>query len=211
MAERLAVFLAGVLLVSNPGVAGPCDRWDLIAETAQGRIYHRCVPGSTVPEAMIETQFAAAPSQLRKLVTDYEHFEEFIPNVVESRVLKVSDGYQWVFHRLHFPGPVADRVYVLRSGETRVRNRDNHYRVSWQLVDGQLAAEDVASARVPDALSGFWEIRPAHDSATTAAQYAVHSDPGGFIPGWLVAKMTDRYLQRVIAAIRERLSQAGRK
>jgi hypothetical protein len=33
----------------------------------------------------------------------------------------------------------------------------------------------------------------------------VHSDPGGIIPDWLVTRMTDRYIQEVIMALRRRL------
>jgi hypothetical protein len=42
---------------------------------------------------------------------------------------------------------------------------------------------------------------PLENGLATEARYAVHSDPGRFIPDWLVVKMTDRYIQQVIAAV----------
>jgi hypothetical protein len=33
--------------------------------------------------------------------------------------------------------------------------------------------------------------------------------PGGFVPDWLAVKMTDRYIQQVIAAVAQRLGQTN--
>ena len=46
------------------------------------------------------------------------------------------------------------------------------------------------------------------NTRSTEAHYAVHSDPGGIVPGWLVTGMTERYIQQVVEAVRHRL-EAG--
>ena len=140
------------------------------------------------------------------MVTDYEIFEEFIPNVVDSRVLEINGERQWVFHHLHFNGPVTDRSYVLESTDSNSRPQEDYYRVEWQLSSRYFPTVDLTTGIRPDAFAGFREIYPAHGQALTKARYAVHSDPGGFIPGWLVASITDRYVQDVVTAIRHRLA-----
>ena len=183
--------------------------WRMITETAQGRLYHRVVEGSSFPEVMIVTRLEAPPSRVRAAVTDYDRFAEFIPNVAESRVLQQEGGRQWVFHRLHFGAPFADRVYVIESSEAASRPRENHYRIEWTLSARRFPALDETGGVNPRALSGFWDLRPlAHGNATEAA-YAVHCDPGGFMPGWLVETMTDRYIQQVIVAVRLRIAKDG--
>lgn len=133
-------------------------------------------------------------------------YEDFIPDVAESRIIRAAGDVQWIFHRLHFAGPVADRVYVMRSvGRT---TGTGAYRVEWALAPEAVPAGEQGIA--PRQFSGFWELRTADDGKTTAARYAVHSDPGGRIPVWLVSRMTDRYVREVVRAVRARLGWVDR-
>jgi polyketide cyclase/dehydrase/lipid transport protein len=194
---------AGINETTLPGHAP----WQVVGDTPQGQISHRLVAGSSLPEAMIVTRFDAPPARVHALVTDYDHFAEFIPDVVESRVLLQEGGTQWVFHHLHLGGPVADRVYVIESSDAASRPQMNYFRVDWKLSARDFPGLEAAAGVSPRSFSGFWELRPLADGFATQASYAVHSDPGGFIPDWLVVRMTDRYLQQVIAAVRRRLAQ----
>jgi ribosome-associated toxin RatA of RatAB toxin-antitoxin module len=207
------------LLLSVPGrpaaaIAGTVTGnghapWRAVGDNLQGQIYHRAVAGSSLPEAMIVTRYAAPPARVHALVTDYGHFAEFIPNVAESRVLLRTGDRQWVFHHLHFAGPVSDRAYVIESTDAASRPRQNYYRVDWKLSNRDFPGIAGNTWINPRAFSGFWDLRPLEDGLATEARYAVHSDPGGHIPDWLVVKMTDRYIQQVIAAVARRLGQTN--
>jgi len=206
----LLLTVPGTLAASSAGKSAETGdaAWQAVGDRP-GKLYHRAVTGSSLPEAMIVARFAAAPARVHALVTDYAHFADFIPNVVESRVLLKSGGSQWVFHRLHFAGPVADRAYVIESTDAASRPQENYYRIDWTLSSRNFPGiEDQAGIR-PLAFSGFWDMRPLQGGLVTEARYAVHSDPGGFIPDWLVVKMTDRYIQQVIAAVAQRLGQTN--
>jgi ribosome-associated toxin RatA of RatAB toxin-antitoxin module len=204
------------LLLSVPAtaIAGTVTQavqapWQVLGDTLQGRLYHRRIEGSSIPEALIETRFDASPARVHALVTDYGHFAEFIPDVAESRVLRRAGDTQWVFHRLHFGGPVTDRVYVIESSDASSRPQLNYYRVDWKLSDRHFPGLEGGAGVRPRSFTGFWELRPSGGGRGTEARYAVHSDPGGLIPDWLVVKMTDRYLQQVVAAVRRRLAETG--
>ena len=181
--------------------------WVSVAVTPAGRIYHRDLDHSPVPMVMIATTFSAKPARVHAVVTDYDRFAEFIPNVLESRVLARHGAHQWVFHHLRFAGPVADRAYVIRSSSGQ-GSAEAGYRVEWRLSRRQFPGVDVSAAIKPRRLSGFWDLRPAADGTATEARYAVHSNPGGLIPAWLVVRMTDRYVQQVIEAVGARLRGA---
>lgn len=183
--------------------------WQAVEDSRQGQIYHRAVAGSSLPEAMIVAHFAAPPARVHALVTDYGHFAEFIPNVAESRVLLQTGGRQWVFHHLHFAGPVADRAYVIESTDIASRPQEHYYRVDWTLSSREFPGIEGNTGIRPRAFYGFWDLRPLENGLATEARYAVRSDPGGFIPDWLVVKMTDRYIQQVIAAVAQRLEQSN--
>jgi ribosome-associated toxin RatA of RatAB toxin-antitoxin module len=199
-----------VLLMRGTGMdravaAADCQRWRQVRDTAEGVVYHRCRPDSPVQEVMIETRFSAAPERLYTLVNDYAAFAGFIPDVAESRVLEAASGVQWVYNRLHFPGPVADRVYVMKSTATGATASRQAWRVEWTLTDRVFPQVDLSGGVRPESFSGYWEIEAADDPELSKARYAVHTEPGGRLPAWLVMRMTDRYVEQVVAAIRDRL------
>ena len=205
-----------VVLVSVPLLPGLAqggldldeDGWQQAETTAAGQIYHREVTGSPIPWVMIVASFKSTPERVHRLVTDYEHFPEFIPNVLQSRVLQREGNNQWVYHHLAFPAPVSDRVYVIKSTDSESRPAQPHYRVDWLLDKRSFPGIDLTAGIRPDVFSGFWDLRAAAGSSATVAYYAVHSEPGGFIPGWLVTAMTKRYVQQVVEAVRSRLDDS---
>jgi ribosome-associated toxin RatA of RatAB toxin-antitoxin module len=207
-AGRFTCLVGGLLLagpVTGEGGAIDADGWSLVETTTAGRIYHREVEGSSVPWAKIVTTFDASPERVFAVVVDYEHFTEFIPNVFQSRVMAHEGKTQWVYHRLRFSGPIADRAYLIRSTDRECRARQSCYRVEWALDDRSFQDIDLSVGIQPKVFSGFWELRSTDKPNRTEARYAVHSEPGGFIPGWLVTRMTDNYMQQVVEAVRERL------
>lgn len=199
--------LAAVWFVPGAAASPPCDSWRVVQESSEGTLYHRCRPGSPFDEVMIETRFRAPPERLYALVNDYAGFAGFIPDVAESRVLAVEGPDQWVYHRLHLPGPVADRVYVMRSTAHVDGAPPVAWHVEWMLSDRVFTGIDFAAGIRPDSLSGSWEIEGDAVPKRSKARYAVHTDPGGQLPVWLVMRLTDRYVQRVVAAIRGRLEE----
>jgi ribosome-associated toxin RatA of RatAB toxin-antitoxin module len=199
-------FLLAALWLATGAVAGAdCLSWRMVRETAEGPLFHRCRPGSVLDEVMIETRLPAAPERLYRLVTDYDAFAGLIPDVAESRVLETAGRVQWVYHRLHFPGPVADRAYILQSSATATDTPPGAWRVEWALSERVFPQVDPGAGVRPDSLSGFWEIEAGAVPNACLARYAVHVEPGGRLPDWLVMRMTDRYVQRVVAAIRRHL------
>lgn len=180
-----------------------CREWHGARQTQQGTLLHRCVDGSPIDEVVIDTRFQTSPARLLALVNDYDAFEEFIPDVADSRVLQKAGQVQWVYHHLHFPGPVADRVYILRS--TVLALGAQRWRVSWALSDREFPGFRLGEGIRPKQLSGFWEIEAGDPPGVTRARYAVHHDPGGLMPAWLVMPVTDRYVQQVVEAVRGRL------
>jgi hypothetical protein len=184
------------------------DGWQQGETTAAGQIYHREVTGSPIPWVMIVASFKSTPERVHQLVTDYDHFPEFIPNVRQSRVLEREGNERWVYHHLVFPAPISDRAYVIKSTDSAGYPAQPYYRVDWQLDKRSFPGIDLTAGIRPEVFTGFWELRADAGSNTTVAYYAVHSEPGGFIPGWLVTTMTERYVQQVVDAVRSRLGDS---
>jgi len=160
---------------------------------------------------MARTVFGAPPQRVHAVISDYDHFEDFIPYILESKTLGRREGIRWVYQRLRFPGPISDRRYIIRVEDLLDQARDGYYRVQWRLAANGIYPIPNGSGVIPTIMSGFWDLRPAVDGTETDAAYVVHLDPGGMLPAWLMSVAADSYLSKVMAAIRDRVHQGPRE
>jgi hypothetical protein len=108
-----------------------------------------------------------------------------------------------VYQRLGFPGPLADRHYVILIHDLPPQGHDGH-EIRWRLAPDEPPPASGNRVLVPTVFTGSWALRPAGDGAT-AARYSVHVDPGGRVPGWLAGPAIERYVVRVMEAVRQRV------
>lgn len=201
-----AMLLLG-LLAAAPA-PGADQHWLPVRKFPEGTIFHRRTELSAYSWVMIRTTFAAPPEEVFALVNDYDRFAGFIPNVAESRVVLTEGHSRLVYHHLHFPGPVTDRVYLMESSDASSRPDVHDYRIEWQLSGRMVAGVDLSGGVRPNAFSGFWQLKQGALPGTTDAEYAIYSDPGGLVPAWLATTMTDRYVRQLVSAIRLRLDKS---
>lgn len=210
-------FVAWVFFAAGPSNAGepvsptamPADGrllrdgWHFVTEQQGIRIYNRPRPGSPMPEALAYTVIHVSPGRLYTVVTDYDHFAGFIPYVTRSSILRQEGEMRLVHQHLHFPGPLADRYYTMASRAVSGQP-ENSFRVEWQLVPESVGSTANETGIVPSAFSGFWELMPGASGTTTEAVYSIHFDPGGIMPIRLATLAMNRYLPRVVDAVRAR-------
>jgi ribosome-associated toxin RatA of RatAB toxin-antitoxin module len=185
--------------------------WQLVKEVEGIRIFHRRMHGSAYPQAMARTVFGAPPQRVHAVISDYDHFADFIPYILESETLGRREGIRWVYQRLRFPGPISDRRYIIRVEDLLGQARDGYYRVQWRLAANGLYPIPDRPGVVPTIMSGFWDLRAAADGTQTDAAYVVHLEPGGMLPAWLMSFAADSYLSKVMAAVRNRAAPAPRE
>ncbi|KFI22127.1 SRPBCC family protein [Nitrosococcus oceani] len=193
----------------NPFAEGNLSPEGWIAtETVDGiRLYRHEIDGSAIPALRAETLFQATPQQIYEIISDYDHFTAFVPQVEKSRILKQAGNTLWVYQRLSFPPPFAARQYVLQSSDQLSRPEKLYFRVNWTLDQEQSRELLGTKDSIPTAFAGFWELRPGQKDHTTATTYAVYLDPGGKLPAWLVDRGTRRLLPALITAIRKKLQR----
>ena len=210
----LIFFKSGPLNAGEP--AGPAalaedghlleNGWHFVTERQRIRVYNRPWPGSPIPEALARAVFHVPPERLYAVITDYDHFAEFIPYVTSSRILRHEGETGYVHQHLRFPGPVADRYYTISSSAASSRPRNNFFRVEWHLVPKSSVVVPAEEGIVPPAFSGFWELTSSANGTATEAVYSIHLDPGGALPSWLVTPMMNRYLSQVVEAVRTKVT-----
>ncbi|MEE8428891.1 MAG: SRPBCC family protein [Gammaproteobacteria bacterium] len=206
MLRILLVFLiATPLCLAGPPQFGVTDShgWSLVRIVHGFPIYHKDIADSRFPQTRTGAMIAAPPAKVHAVISDYDHFVDFVPYVRDSRTVTRTFDKHLVFQRLHFPGPLADRRYIIRITDRVNQAGRDSYRVEWKLEPKQDVVDDL-SGLVPKYFSGFWELIPAEQGTATNAIYSIHVDPGGFWPAWLITPAVDHYLPQVMQAVIER-------
>ncbi|GAB4514732.1 MAG: hypothetical protein Tsb0026_20200 [Sulfuricaulis sp.] len=178
--------------------------WQAVSERDGLRLYNRAVPGAAVPAALARVRIEVPPARLFAVITDYDRFAEFVPYVTDSRVLRHEAGLRHVSQHLRFPGPVSDRHYVIESRDNVTSAPQERWRVEWRLVPESSSPTSGETGITPNAFTGYWELTPVAGGTATDAIYSLHFDPGGALPSWLVTLAMNRYLPKVIDAVRAR-------
>jgi ribosome-associated toxin RatA of RatAB toxin-antitoxin module len=206
----LALIGAGVATAESAGPTVPEEDpilkagWHPVSERGSLRLYNRAVPGAAIPAALVRVRIEVPPARLFSVITDYDRFSEFVPYVVRSRVVHREDGLRRVSQHMRFPGPLADRHYVIESRDSYTSFPQEHWRVEWHLVPERDLPASGEAGITPTTFTGYWELVPVTGGAATDAIYSLHFNPGGALPAWLVTFAMNRYLPKVIDAVRTR-------
>jgi ribosome-associated toxin RatA of RatAB toxin-antitoxin module len=206
----LALLGPGLAAAETPTLAGDYEDpilkagWQAVSERDGLRLYNRAVPGAAVPAALARVRIEVPPARLFAVITDYDRFAEFVPYVTSSRVVHREAGLRRVSQHLRFPGPVADRHYVIESRDSVTSSPRERWRVEWRLVPESDSPASGETGITPNAFTGYWELTPVAGGKATDAIYSLHFDPGGALPSWLVTFAMNRYLPKVMDAVRAR-------
>ncbi len=114
----------------------------------------------------------ARPSDVWKLVTDYERYPRWMPQTADVREVRREGSEVDVAFRLEFRfGAIAKTVrYTLRKTETP------QSQVSWTLLEGEF-----------DSAQGMWNLVPVDDGSSTLVFYSTRTDLASM--GWIVKKL----------------------
>jgi len=188
-----------------PVAAAAAGEWTRVREVDGVEVYRQPVEGSDIPAVRGRTQFRSPVGDVFRVISDYDHFPEFIPSVSDSRVVERDDRATWVYQRLGFPLPVADRHYIIKVVNDLHVAGAGVVDVGWQLDEVRSASLSSSDALLPAAFSGSWHLEALADHAGCEALYTIHVDPAGALPGWLFVRLTERYVVRVMNAVRKRI------
>lgn len=165
-----------------------------------GRIVVREVPDTRPKGRTFEAvgTFAAAPADVLRIVTDFGHYDEFMPRVARIAVTEESPAVFLVEQHLKLPLGVHRR-YRLRY---TVRQAAEGFRVDWVKVPWP---EVPLSQSVVDT-AGHWQVGLFGEGRLLAV-YRVFTDPGKIPLGMtgLAMSMSRRELPKVIERVRKRL------
>jgi ribosome-associated toxin RatA of RatAB toxin-antitoxin module len=131
----------------------------------------------------------ASSDTVWKAITSYDHYQDFLPLVVESGIKKREPGKCWQYVRMRPPWPLHDHWMVNANVEKKSIGN-----LSWTMADGNLRFEH-----------GYWQITPI-SAKRCKLQYHLTVDPWlDIVPNWLVEMATKKILPDVIKGVRKRV------
>ncbi len=142
------------------------------------------------------------PDAIWKVITDYEHYNEFLPSVKSTKILKrFPDGRVRLLHIIKIVFVKLRYVCDL----TPVKYPDGSRVLQWKLVKEPGIKNDIRDT------VGFWEVIPVDNGKKTILTYTAFVDTGWAVPGWVQRFLTKTQLPKVLKGTIEEAEKRLRK
>lgn len=141
-----------------------------------------------MPVARRSVEIRVPPARLMDVICDFGAYTRFVPDMIESTVLRSGEGEWTVKFALSF---------IRRVEYTLLLRREGDLRLTWSLVEGHFKAN-----------SGSWELEPLDGGVATRATYTLDLDLGMFVPGSVLKTLVEHNLPAMLEAFRVRAEAA---
>ena len=137
-----------------------------------------------MPSATKTVEMNVSPEKLISVITDFESYPAFIPEMKSAKVVRSGDGF-W---------DVKFSVQMIRSLEYTLHlEQVSPYSVRWSLLEGVFKANN-----------GSWELEEINGGAGTRATYTVDIQVGMFLPKTVVRSLVGKSLPIMLGQFRKR-------
>lgn len=177
-------------------------QWELKKDKNDVKVYVREAKDSPFKELKMSYDVEASMSAIVALLQDVEAIPDWVYKCTESYLVKeVSEDEEYYYNRVDFPWPLSDRDFVVKSTFTRDTVNNTMRSESWVANDMIPEKEDVV--RIKD-LHLWWEFTP-KENGIVHIEYYLKSDPGGYLPAWIVNIAADQGPLQTVKRFRKAL------
>ena len=199
--SALVLFLLATVAFDKTKAADDAG-WKSVSSNPALTLYSRTRKDSSVKELKAVGTIDAPPWVVRNVIDDAENYAQFMPYVVESRVLK-RDGATLVGYQRLAPPLVSARDYTVSVRNTStVGTSGTTYCSAWQTANALGPAERSGTVRVK-VTEGQWLMEPVDNGTKTRATYQVFTDAGGAIPAFIMNRANTTAIPHLFDAIRK--------
>ena len=204
-----ALALLGLVSAGRAACAGEADAdagkgpWRMVRSDGGITVVDRTVPGTKLREFRGSGVIEASVATILAVLQDTPHSPEWMKEAMQQVAIVTEGNTETFYNRTKSPWPVADRDVVMRA--------TTHFDVAARML-----CIDFVSVTHPQwppvprvvrmpFLRGHWYLRPLNDGKWTRAEYQVHADPGGSLPGWVVNLASKALPHGTIAALQKQV------
>ena len=182
------------------------DDWKLQKNKNGILVYSAQVPDSKIRAIKVVAVYQASAEEIADIVMDINTATEWVSHLKSCYLIKrVSQNELYYYAEVQFPWPVSNRDFVAHL--TRNENLQNKtITIDGPVVAG-LVAEKKGTVRINNSF-GKWIITPL-DSNQVRVEYALHVDPAGSLPAWLVNMFSGETPMEIFENLRHELKQSA--
>jgi len=202
------ILLIPILLVLMLKAASAQVDWKLKTEKDGIKVYTAQIPDSKVKSIKVEAEFSSSPAQLVALLMDVNTAAEWLYHVKSSVLVKqVSASELYYYSEVNLPWPAQNRDYV---GHLTVKqNPDTKVVTICGPVVKGMVPEKKGVVRINES-TGKWTITPIGNDQIKV-EYALHTDPAGALPSWLVNMFATEGPVKIFENIKVQLQKQSNK
>lgn len=190
-----------MLALALPATAVRAEEWK---EASRGKdliVFTRDRAGSPIAEVRAVGRIEALPATVKAVLSDRDHYPNFMPYVAEVRVLSINPEARTLVSYMRLNPPiVGERDYTITVREEP--RPGGGFFSSWNLANDKGPAEKPGVVRVK-VNEGSWLLEPDGGGTATRATYTLFTDAGGNVPGFVVNQANKRSLGDLFAALRK--------
>lgn len=190
---RCAVHFAAILLplLAAPAAGGP----DESRRLAAGEVLV-AFAGTSPRDAIGRGVIEAPPERVWRALTDYAHWEEFMPFLERS---EWRHGTRESFQVMDLPAPFGVRRFRVRFTEGRDATPEGTvWRIAWSSVPGSGDVRDH---------HGAWTLKT-FGPGRTLASCRLYTDPRGGVPRWAMDRATAKMLPWIFHGLRQHVRRS---
>ena len=201
-----ALCLGGVLSFPAPQArAADNNDWKEISRTPTLTIYARDHTGSSVKEVKAVGTFDEPNWVVKNVLDDADHYSQFMPHVVESKVVSRdrTKGQVVAYARVD-PPMISERDYtILVQDESRSTPAGPVYKTHWSPANDKGPAEKSGVVRIKNN-EGSWVLEPTDNGQHTQGTYILWTDAGGGVPAFILNSLNKKRLTELFETVEKR-------
>ncbi len=183
--------------------------WTETSKQGNITLYERERAGTSIKEVRAVGKFYSPNWMVRNVLDDADHYKEFMPYVVESRLLARDAAKHTLLTYAKIDPPlISKRDYtILIHDESRPGpGEEMTYLSRWEGANGKGPAEQAGIVRVKNN-EGSWLLEPSDNGAHTRATYTLYTDGGGGIPVFLLNSLNKKRLTELFEVVSKRVQE----
>jgi len=202
--KRKTFFITLMLIAQVISVSAQ-DDWKLQKDRNGIKVYSAEVPDSKIRAIKVVADYDATPAQVADMVMDINTASEWVSHLKSSYLVKrVSQNELYYYAEVNLPWPASNRDFVAHL------TRNENVQTGAITIDGPAVAgfvpEKKGIVRISNSV-GKWVITPL-DNSHVSVEYALHVDPAGSLPSWLVNMFSGDTPMQIFENLRQELKHS---
>ena len=159
-------------------------------------------PASTRAADTDWSEISRTPTLTIYVLDDAEHYAQFMPHVVESKVISRdrAKGQVIAYARVN-PPLISERDYtILVQDQSTATDKGPVYKTRWSPAIDKGPPEKPGVVRIKNN-EGSWLLEPTDNGAHTRGTYILWADAGGGVPAFILNSLNKKRLTELFETV----------